>query len=60
MISNIKVLINTQNKRKTTIFKMDSKIKQPSQTDLVKITPNNQVKTYKIQGRAPKMLTTTT
>jgi hypothetical protein len=60
MISNIKVLINTQNKRKTTIFKMDSKIKQPSQTDLVKITPNNQVKTYKIQGRAPKKLTTTT
>jgi len=60
MISNIKVLINTQNKGKTTIFKMDNKIKQPSQTGLIKITPNNQIKTYKTQGRAPNKSTTTT
>jgi hypothetical protein len=31
------------------MFKMDNKIKQPSETGLIKITPNNQVKTLKLQ-----------
>jgi len=31
------------------MFKMDNKIKQPSGTGLVKITPNNQVKMLELQ-----------
>ena len=31
------------------MFKMDNKIKQPSGTALVKITPNNQVKTLELE-----------